>query len=411
MPDNGAGTFTVLNPPFTANTVISSSETNGNNTDFATGLTNRLTKDGDTNPTANLPMAGFKHTGADATSGTNAGEYMARDYWLGQRYMDNVVINPDGMINQAGTISTADDAYGGPDGFYTLNQTAATSWAQGTNLENTTPFYQRGTQSQVSAQRFGRAQIIESANCRHMRGQNIVLSARVQLSTTATLRYAILEWTGTADSVTSDVVNDWTSSTYTAGNFFVSTTTNVLGVGSIALTAATPATITALTGTAGSSMNNLIIFFWTEATAAQNVTLDLAKVSLKLGAVANPYYPRPYQAEFNLCLRYYWKVIRTATGEAIGIGQCTSTTAAQIFMEYPVTMRVAPTFPVSAVGNFRITAADFSQIDTTNLTATLDGAVNTRLIATVASGVVAGNATILNFDATASGFFSFDARL
>lgn len=410
MPYNGAGTFTVNEPAFTANTVISSTAANSNNTDFATGLTTALTKNGQTNPTANLPMAGFKHTGADATSGTNAGEYMARDYWLGQRYMDNALINPSGEINQRGTTSTADDTYGGPDRWYSLNQSNPTSWAQGTNLENTTPFYQRGTQSNATPQRFGRAQIIESVNCLHMRGQSIALSARVQLSTTATLRYAILEWTGTADAVTSDVVNDWTSSTYTAGNFFVSTTTNVLGVGSIALTSATPATITVLTATVGSSMNNLIVFFWTEATAAQNVTLDIAKASLKLGTVATPYYPRSYGEELHLCLRYCHIFGGIAGSPWIATGQAYSTTNAEIPIIFNPWMRTSPTATASGNADFILRSSVAGNIDTTAISVGVLTAQSALLDATVAAGLTAGNATSLEADAT-PGKLTFVAEL
>lgn len=42
-------------------------------TDFQNGINNCLTKDGQNTPTANLPMGGFKHTGAGSASGT--GQY------------------------------------------------------------------------------------------------------------------------------------------------------------------------------------------------------------------------------------------------------------------------------------------------------------------------------------------------
>ena len=358
MPDNGAGTFTVLNPPFTANTVISSSETNGNNTDFATGLTNRLTKDGDTDPTANLPMAGFKHTGATATSGVNAGEYVARDLYNALRYIDNAIENPSGEVNQRGTTNTTDDIYGGPDRWYTLVQTGAIAVSQGTNGEDGTPFYERLTQSQASAQRMGRAQIVLSANCRQLRGAAIVLQARVRQSTSANLRYAILEWTGTADSVTSDVVNNWTSGTYTAGNFFVSTTTNVLAVGSTALTANTWADITIATATCGSSMNNLIVFFWTEATVAQNVTLDLAKRKLAPGAVQTPFYPRAIEVELAQCVFYFERYQpSTNTGYFPGSQQVTSATASSGQLLYS-TKRTTPAVTFTAANTFILIEGD-----------------------------------------------------
>ena len=398
MARNGSGTYTNPYPTFVPNTVISSTETNTNNAQMAAALTASIANDGQTPILADLPMSGYKHTGVSAISGTNSQEYMARDYWLGQRTMENVLANPDGYVNQMGTTSTADDTYGGPDGWYSLNQTNATSWAQGTNLEATTPFYQRGTQSQAVAQRYGRAQIIESANCRHMRGQAIALSARVQLSSTATLRYAVLEWTGTADAVTSDIVNDWTSSTYTAGNFFVSTTTNVLAVGSTALTAATPATITVLPATVGASMNNLIVFFWTEATAAQNVTLDIAKATLTLGSVATPYYPRLDSVELALCQRYLYQYTNSTGGQSFApsSGYNSATTNCRQVFVYPVQMRATPTLTVSNVANFDV--ASNADVATTNIVIVLASAYSATLNITVAAGLTAGGGAILFAD-------------
>lgn len=56
MPFDGNGNFTVDEPPFTPNTQISSAAVNSNNTDFADGLTNCVTKDGQSTPTAVIPL-------------------------------------------------------------------------------------------------------------------------------------------------------------------------------------------------------------------------------------------------------------------------------------------------------------------------------------------------------------------
>lgn len=65
MPYNGAGTFTlVTGNPVVTGTTISSTVQNNTMSDIANnGLTNALTKDGQQNPTANLPMNGYRHTG------------------------------------------------------------------------------------------------------------------------------------------------------------------------------------------------------------------------------------------------------------------------------------------------------------------------------------------------------------
>ena len=69
MARNGSGTYTLPagNPVVTGSTI---SSTWANNTlgDIGTALTGSIAKDGQTTPTANLPMGGFAHTGvADAT--------------------------------------------------------------------------------------------------------------------------------------------------------------------------------------------------------------------------------------------------------------------------------------------------------------------------------------------------------
>lgn len=68
MPYNGSGTFTnVAGNPVVTGTIISSTVQNNTTSDYATGLTTALCKDGQSVPTANLPMGGFKLTGLSVT--------------------------------------------------------------------------------------------------------------------------------------------------------------------------------------------------------------------------------------------------------------------------------------------------------------------------------------------------------
>lgn len=70
MPFDGAGTFAVYTPgtPYANGTTIDETVVNAVQSDFATGLTNCVTRDGQSPPTANLPMGGFKITGLAAGS-------------------------------------------------------------------------------------------------------------------------------------------------------------------------------------------------------------------------------------------------------------------------------------------------------------------------------------------------------
>jgi hypothetical protein len=75
MSFNGNGVFLVntAGQPVVPGTVISSTAFNALTADLANGLTNTITKDGQTTLTANLPMAGFKITGLGAgTAATDA---------------------------------------------------------------------------------------------------------------------------------------------------------------------------------------------------------------------------------------------------------------------------------------------------------------------------------------------------
>jgi microcystin-dependent protein len=73
MPFNGAGLFT---PPGTdfpavANTLIESAKFNNVVNDIAGGLSNVICKDGQTTPTANLPMGGLAHTNVGNATARN----------------------------------------------------------------------------------------------------------------------------------------------------------------------------------------------------------------------------------------------------------------------------------------------------------------------------------------------------
>jgi hypothetical protein len=70
MSYNGSGVFNIntAGQPVVTGTVISSTAFNALTADLATGLTTALTKDGQTTPTANIPMGGFKITGIAAAT-------------------------------------------------------------------------------------------------------------------------------------------------------------------------------------------------------------------------------------------------------------------------------------------------------------------------------------------------------
>jgi hypothetical protein len=235
------------------------------------------------------------------------------------RGMKNRLINGAFNINQAGLTTAADGAYH-LDQHYVLTESGSVTIAQQTDQENGQPTNLRMTQPDVTAKRMGSAQPIESINCRDLRGQTVALRARVRCSSSQAIRWAVIEWTGTADAITKDVVSSWTSGTFTPGNFFIATTTTIAATGSVTPAANTWTDLLA-SATISSSANNLIVFIWSEGTLAQNATLDLGAVQLAQGA-QTPFEERPVGLELALAQRYYGKLtcfVPASVGKGIDI--------------------------------------------------------------------------------------------
>ena len=72
MPRNGSGTYTRPQSDYTPGTTILATSVNSDLNDMAQALTASIARDGQTIPTADMPMGNFKHTGvADGTARTD----------------------------------------------------------------------------------------------------------------------------------------------------------------------------------------------------------------------------------------------------------------------------------------------------------------------------------------------------
>ncbi|MGY5791903.1 hypothetical protein ACXHXM_16830 len=279
--------------------------------------------------TGDLDLGGFAAKGAATLNGGPLGG------------LRDVIINGDGAVSQRTYATVADDVYW-CDRHYVLTQTAAITPTVISDVANGLPKMMRLTQSQATAQRMGNAQIIEAAAAKRLRGKQITLGGFLRCSSSQAIRYAVLEWTGTADTVTSDVVNSWTNASFTAGQFFLGSNLTVAAVGTITPSAAT-LTPWSQTANISSSCNNLIVIMWTEGTAAQNVTLDMAWGLVQGDATKEtwPYAPRHIQQELALCQRYYTNGV--GVGTVYWPPSSSAGAARRAFIGFPVQMRAVPT--------------------------------------------------------------------
>jgi hypothetical protein len=320
----------------------------------------------------------------------------------------NRIVNPSGVFAQAGLANTSDAGYTGFDQWLALTQSNAVTPSQLTAVADGLATMMRMNQANSSAQRMGWLQPLEASAVADLRGKTVALQFVARMSVATTLRYAIVEWTGTADTITKDIVADWTKTTFTAGQFFASSNLTIAAIGSKALSSNTLTTVN-LSGQISSAMNNVLIFVWTDATQAQNVKLDLGNVFFGQGASAPAIFEPPRaDTELLACLRFLY-VFAPGVGQTpIAIGECESATESRTIFSYPAPMRITPSFTASAASDldFRSGGSHAGSAISSN---TVVGASSATLAITH-SGLTAGAAGFLR-TANANTVLTFDARL
>lgn len=222
----------------------------------------------------------------------------------------NMLVNGDFSVNQRGNGTFANDTYC-LDAWYVLTQTAAIGVEQQKLQDTGSPTSIRLTQSQATPQRFGVAQIIEARDCQYVRGSITSLSARIRCSVSTRINRAVLSWGGAADNVVSDVVNDWTSTNLSAGNFFNGTNLVVSGLSFLTPTAGVWTDMPLNAGMMSPGLNNAIVFFWTHEAQLQNVMLDIGNAQLEHGTQVTAFEQLPAAMQITRCQRL-WRRLQSA---------------------------------------------------------------------------------------------------
>ena len=205
----------------------------------------------------------------------------------------------------------------------------------------------------AQGQRFGVYQIIESANCRDLRGKQVTLSFKLKTSDPsipAPIAVSIIEYTGTADSVPTNIFSSMPINAIpvvrTAGGFIATSQTAITPSAANAWY-----TIPPITTTLGSSFNNLLIALtWMNSSSpsSANKNFELAQVQLEEGPTATPFEFRPVSTELAMCQRYYQKTYEQSVTPGTAsrynaVSHVYNTgTYQNIWWRLPVTMRARP---------------------------------------------------------------------
>jgi hypothetical protein len=229
----------------------------------------------------------------------------------------NWVINPNGIVDQAaGTYTNLANAAYGCDQWYALRQTSDTGNGMscrtsiGTGPLASTPAINR-VQTNATAQRLGLAQALEFNDTLMLLGKEVNYYVALQPNATLNMRVALLAWTGTFDAPVLDQVNSWTNTTYTAGQFFKSTTLTVVCVSASVVGTANVPTSGSCRGTVPTGATNLIVMAWSEGTMANGNAFYSWGHTLNVGGGTIDTIPRNYTEELKRAQRFY-EVARTA---------------------------------------------------------------------------------------------------
>ena len=305
--------------------------------------------------------------------------------WATVRNFKNALINGDFAIDQRvrpgdSVTHTSSSAFPNNDDAFTLDRWYVLSDGNNrveVNQETSdlptelSEYQQTGCRLRVvntsaSAFKFGIAQMVEQRNCVGLIGKPVALSFKIKVSSTTKLsniKAAIVQWTGTADVITSDIVSSWnaagTNPTLIANASYVNTPANINP--SITWTAYDGTNAQPMTGTVSSSAKNLIVFIWSDVTdTTAGDFIYITDVQLEAGSIATPYERLPIDVQLNRCLRYTYGLWQTAANAPFGIGLCTATNKFDTIMSYPATMRGTPSATYAAGTSFRIyTTASF----------------------------------------------------
>ena len=151
---------------------------------------------------------------------------------------------------------------------------------------------------------------------------------------------------------------------------------------------------------AGAGRQSTTLVMPTTTGASNSVVLSVTGTQtfrnpqLEIGSVATPYEERDSIIEDILCAAFCPAIKASSANSIAGTGQCYNTTSAAVLVLFPIKPRVPPTSAViSGSGHFSVAQSTTANVAATNVTFSSASMSGAQLLATGASGLVAGNAT------------------
>lgn len=260
--------------------------------------------------------------------------------------------------------------------------------------------------------KFGLFQVIENKDTATLTGTlYLSLQAALQVSGSgiSNVKMAVIGWSGTLDTATSDPVSAWgvegTNPTlaanwaylHTPANLSVTTTMSRYKIENIA--------------SGSGTYSNFAVLIWCDdrTTTVTSDVLVVSNVKLERGAVCSEFSRSDQAVGVAQAQRQYFAVAGDA--KVLGSGVSLTSTTAKVLIPLPTTMRAVPTLTVSNVAHFTVDDGTGTPVACSGITLDAASTVDMAILSiTTASGLTAGRATYLK-SASASATIEFKARI
>jgi hypothetical protein len=308
---------------------------NGNSIDFPSTANISDVKDEDNMASNSATMLATQQSikaYVDASGGTSNADY-------------NMIINGDMQIATRGTtITSTSTTTNNDDDSYTLDRWVLLSDGndivdvkQSTDSPNDGSSKSLQLEVETADKKFGIVQIIENCNCHDaLASGKVSLSFKMKASDASIddVRAAVVAWSGTADTVTSDIVSAWeaegTNPTLITNATYENTPADLNPTTSWAEYKIEDVTVDT------SSTGNILIFIWSGVTDVEvNDSLFITDVQLESGSTANSFKRLDIETTMQQCERYYessmtWGATGQYQGQEVSMGVASGTFGATV---------------------------------------------------------------------------------